>query len=341
MPYSNSPGSSSVSFAKPPDGGLLHQSAMGIVQQGLRPGVGSGSPTRAQEYSVEDAQRQRAASFASPLHMLDRWTSWGEKLTGLGEEECRRRLRTHWSLMALISAALAGFSLILLVNPPATWLFDGSVMRKVYGGLVGQSVLCYTASLVASLTLVIQMDLRSTFEQFAEFIRNYVYFFGYVTLFLMLGVLLSLLTTILVVYETYGSSAGIPAIAVAVTAGVYVTVRATHMNCEAWTGSEKNYRFLRDHQPADRKMGVGQWLTATLRPYASEQLCLDYAGAFADAGCRNIETLALLDPCYIEPILTMAHISSGGSDHGVPKLHLSVIRKELSKLQRMRWLCAP
>ena len=90
-----------------------------------------------------------------------------------------------------------------------------------------------------------------------------------------------------------------------------------------------------------QQMNFGTSITATLRPYASEQLCLDYAGAFADAGCRNIETLALLDPCYIEPILTMAHISSGGSDHGVPKLHLSVIRKELSKLQRMRWLCAP
>ena len=112
------------------------------------------------------------------------------------------------------------------------------------------------------------------------------------------------------------------------------------MNCEALLASKQNFRVLRDNQPADRKMAVDLWLQATLRPFASEENCNEYTSAFAEAGCRTIETLALLDQAYIEPILTVAHISGGRKD-AVPKLHLSIIRKELAKLQNMQWLCLP
>ena len=330
-------GATPYSVSKPPDGGLLHHSAMGLVHQGLGSRTPKAHSNSSTSFSPEQRQMQRAAAFASPLHMLDRWSSWGEKLTGLGEKECRSRLKTQWALMAGVCSILTGFSLFILVSTPD---FEDKLRKKLYGGFVSCSTIFYIASLVTSLTLIIQMDLRSTFEHFAAFIRVYVYFFGYNTFFLFSGIFCTLLASMVLVLDFFGWEIFAAFAIIGAVSAIYVIVRTTHMNCEALLASKQNFRVLRDNQPADRKMAVDLWLQATLRPFASEENCNEYTSAFAEAGCRTIETLALLDQAYIEPILTVAHISGGRKD-GVPKLHLSIIRKELAKLQNMQWLCLP
>lgn len=312
---------------RPPPGGLLHSSAMGLVQQGLG---GSSSTSPHHDSSNDEQKRLHAAVLGSSLHTPDHWTSWGEKLACLGEDECRGRLRVQWALMASISVVLNGISLVLLVSPP---VFKNDQTLRLYGGSLCTSVIFYSACLVTSLTLLIQMDLRSTLDQFADFISIYVYFFGYNTLWLMLGVTLSLLAAAVATQDSYGWSTWAAFMIIGATTALYIGLRVTHMNCEAWLGSNKNYRYLRDHLPTDAKMSVDAWLAMQLRAHASEQQCTAYSSALAEEGCRNIETLALLDPVFIEPILTRAHIRNGNA-HLPPYLHLSIISRELSRLRR-------